>query len=303
MRVRYFPHTHVSDALADDLKRLFDEVAVIVASIEDPVPDGLTALGPSPEESERLSALLADWRRFSGLHQEGVATYAMGLGRRVDPLDELLTSQIKSELLRQVEGGPAEDEGDAAQTAARALLSLAAEYDLRSRDLQQDLAEIDKMQQELLDTLKGEVPELSDSPDLADQSGEVKMLKRLTAWATLFVGEEGACRDRVFVTDSREAIELVEEYGCPLKEVGVLRREHISADILEKLLAGEPLESVVGEGDVTGDGPVTVRIFITGSEHPYNVFNEFIQRANVSSVARRSEGIEINGNILFVLMG
>lgn len=303
MRVRYFPHTHVSDALADDLKRLFDEVAVIVASQEDPLPSGLTALGPSPEEAERLSALLADWRRFGGLHQEGVATYAMGLGRRVDPLDELLTSQIKSELLRQVEGGQAQGEGFAAQTAARALLSLAAEYDLRSRDLQQDLAEIDKMQQELLDTLKGEVPELSDSPGLEDQSGEVKMLKRLSAWATLFVGEEGACRDRVFVTDSREALELVEEYGCPLREVGVLQRDHLPCDILEKLLAGEPLESAVGQGDVTGDGPVTVRIFITGSEHPYNVFNEFIQGANVSSVKYQDKDTEITGNILFVLLG
>ncbi|BCS96589.1 hypothetical protein DSLASN_22210 [Desulfoluna limicola] len=302
MRVRYFPHTHVSDALADDLKHLFDEVAVIVASPDDPVPGGLTALGPSPEEARKLSALLADWRRFSGLHQEGVATYAMGLGRRVDPLDELLTSQIKSELLRQVEGGPAQDEGADAQTAARALLSLAAEYDLRSRELQRDLAEIDKMQQDLLDALKGDVPELTESPCLSETSGDVKMLKRLSAWSTLFVGEEGPCRDRVFVTDSREAIELVEEYGCSLEEVGVLRQGRLSGEILEKLLAGESLGSAVCVGDVTGDEPVTVRIFITGSEHPYNVFNGFIQGAGVSSVEYQGEDVEIKGNVLFVLL-
>lgn len=303
MRVRYFPHTHVSDVLADELNRLFDEVVVIVASQDDPIPEGVTVLGPSPEEARGLSAFLADWRRFGGLHQEGVATYAMGLGRRVDPLDELLASQIKSELLRQVEGGPVHDEGADAQLAARALLSLAVEYDLRSRDLEQDLAEIDKMQQELLDTLKGEVPELSGSPGLAGPSGEVKMLKRLSAWATLFVGEEGSCGDRVFVTDSREALELVEEYGCPLEEVGVLQKDRLTCGVLEKLLAGEPLESVVGQGDVTGDGPVTVRIFITGSEHPYNVFNEFIQGANVSPVKYQAQDIENTGNILFVLMG
>lgn len=300
MRARYFPHTHVSDALADVLNRLFEEVAVIIAAKDDQVPEGLTTLGPSPEEAQRLDVMLANWRHFGGLHQEGLSTYALGC--RVQPLDDLLTSQIKSELQRQVEGRPAREEGVDAETSARVLLSLAAEYDLRSRDLERDLAEIDKRQRDLLDTLKGEVSDLPESPVFTEQPGEVKMLKRLSAWATLFVGEGAPCGDRVFVTTSREALELVEEYGCPLEELGVFQGDRLSGSRLESLLAGTALALQVGEGAVNGDGPVTVRIFIACSEHPYNVFNGFIQGMNVCSVKYQGEDAEIDGNILFVLL-
>jgi hypothetical protein len=300
MRVRYFPHTHISGALADVLNRLFDEVAVITASKDDGVPEGITTLGPSPEEVQRLDVLLASWRHFGGLHQGELSTYA--LGHRVEPLDDLLTSQIKGELQRQVEGRPAHEEGGDAALSARALLSLAAEYDLRSRDLEQDLAAIDKKQQDLLDALKGEVSDLPELPVFTEQPGEVKMLRRLSAWATLFVGEGDPLGDRVFVTTSREALELVGEYGSPLEELGVFEGDRLSGELLGTLLAGTAHGLPVGEGAVGGDGPVTVRIFITGSEHPYNVFNGFIRGVNVCPVECQGKSSDIKGNILFVLL-
>ncbi|WP_300671171.1 hypothetical protein [Desulfoluna sp.] len=299
MRVRFFPHTHVSDATSDVLRRLFDEVAVIVPSNEDPVPEGLTALVPTPDETEKFKGLLAVWRQFGGLHQEALVTYALGRGRRVEPLDDLLTSQIKSELQRQVKGGAKVDPEADPLTVARALLSLAAEYDLRHRELNLDLARIDKKQQDLLGDLKGEVPDFPEQAVLGDEGGDVRMLKRLSAWATLFVGEAAACPDCVFVTESREALELVEEYGAPLEELGRFRGEQLGSGFLENILGGD---GVAQRGTVAPDGTVTVRIFITRREHPYNVFNKFISGTNVFSANYTAQPSEINGNVLFLLL-
>jgi len=293
----------VPDAVAEVLKHLFDEVAVIKASSDDPVPEGFTALGPSPEEESRLSALLADWRQFSGIHQEGVSTYGRGLGRRVAPLDDLLTSQIKSELQRQVKGEPARDEGADAATAARALLGLAAEYDLRSRDLARDMARIEAMQRDLIDTLKGEVRDAPEVPVVVVPAGEVKMLRRLSAWATLFTREDESSPDRLFVTTSREALDLVEEYGGPsFEELGVFHGERLNSELLAKLLAGDAVDAVAVKGAVKGDGIVTVRICIARGEHPYDLFNRFTYGVHVSPVGRIVQHPETINNTLFLLV-
>ncbi|VVS94739.1 hypothetical protein [Desulfoluna spongiiphila] len=303
MRVRYFPHTHMSDAVADVLTHLFEDVVVTKASSHDPVPEGVTALGPSSEEEARLSALLADWRRFSGIHGEDAATYARGLGQRVDPVDEMLTTQIKSELQRQVKGDPVRDEGTDAATTARALLSLAAEYDLRNRDLDRDLARIDAMQQSILDTLKGEAMEVPEVPAPDEASGEVKMMRRLSAWATLFTGEGDICPDRLFVTTSREALELVEEHGCAsLEELGVFGGERLDSVLLAALLAGDASGASLKKGADAGGGPVTVRICIARGEHPYALFNRFACGTNVSPGVPSVQPSKIKENILFVLV-
>lgn len=302
MRARYFPHTHVPAAVADVLRRLFDEVAVTVAAGDDPVPEGFTALGPSAEEDQRLRGLLADWRHFSGLHGEGLSAYAMGMGRGVDPLDDQLTSQIKGELERRVAGGPTQDVGADAATAARALLSLAAEHDLRTRDLDLDMARIERMQQELLDGLRGEVEDLPEIPVVAESVGELRMLKRLSAWATLFVGEGEPCIDRVFVTTSREALELVAEHGASLEPLGVTPVGRFTGEHLASLLSGAPLSGTVGEAHGESGGPVTVRIFIVRREHPYNVYNGFVSGASVYPVKYQGQDPEINDNVLFVLV-
>ena len=302
MRVRYFPHTHASNSMARQLSRMFEEVAVIVASSEDPVPQGLTAIGPSEAESVHLTALLAQWRSFSGLHQEGLATYASRLGGRVDPLDGFQTSQIKEELMRQVEGRVRDETCDEKAITARALLSFAVEHDLRCDDLNRDLERIQRMQDTLLDTMKGEVPEWVSPPAMEEDPGEVKMFKRLAAWATLFVGEGDSCRDRVFVTKSHEALALLEEYGCPLKELGAFSKSRLSNEFLAALLSGVSLESILERAENLGEEPVRVRIFIAYGEHPYNLFNEFNQGVKVSPDAVRGEDVEIEENTLFVLL-
>ncbi|VFQ46012.1 hypothetical protein [Desulfoluna butyratoxydans] len=302
MRVRYFPHTHMSDAVAQALMKLFDEVVITKASTADPAPEGVTALGPSPEEEARLGALLADWRRFSGLHGEGVATYARGMGQRVDPLDELLASQIKCELQRQIKGDAARNEGADAVTTARALLSLAAEYDLRRRDLDDDLSRIEARQQALLDTLKGEVAELPEAAPHGEAAGEVKMMRRLSAWATLFTAEGEACPDRFFVTTSREALALVAEHGgLVLEELGVLRGGDLGRGNLESLLAGGPSVGSPETGSDDGGVPVTFTICIARGEHPYNLFNRFARGTNVSLKGQDVQGSEIKEDMVFVL--
>lgn len=302
MRVRYFPHTHMSDAVAQVLTPLFDEVVITKASTADPVPDGVTALGPSPEEEARLGALLADWRQFSGLHGEGLATYARGLGQRVDPLDELLASQIKCELQRQIKGDTARNEGADAVTTARALLSLAAEYDLRHRDLDDDLCRIDARQQALLDTLKGEVADLPEAESCGEAAGEVKMMQRLSAWGSLFTAEGEASPDRLFVTTSREALDLVAEHGgIALEELGVLRGVGLRRESLEALFAGDPSGVPLETGSDDGGVPVTFTICIARGEHPYNLFNRFARGTNVSLQNRTVQGSEIKEDIVFVL--
>lgn len=303
MRVRLFPYTHVSDAVARGLTRLFDEVTVIRAAGDDPVPSGMTALAPTADEDRRLGALLADWRRFSGLHREGLATYAPGLGRRVDPVDEMLTSQIKSELQRQVKGGPARDEGADSALSARALLSLAAEYDLRCQDLNRELDRIDTMQQALWGSLKGEAPVEAGPLGPGGPEGEVKMEKRLAAWAALFVAEGAARPDRVFVTTSREALALVAEHGVILEELGVFQGAHLGGEYLEALLTGTGAETPVALRGAAGEGGVTVRIFIARREHPYSVFNRFTCETSVFAVKHKEQHFETNENILFVLVG
>ncbi len=302
MRVRYFPHTYISDDFAHLLSRLFDEVAVTVASDEDPLPSEVTTLGPSPETAKRLIPFLAEWRQFSGLHQEGLSNYASQVGRRVDPVDEFLTTQIKSELMRKVAGHVPEDRRDDAFLKARAFLSLAVEYDMRCDDLNRDLARIDEMQGAFLGALKGELPPSPQPPHADDASGEIKMLERLVAWSTLFVEEGGTSHDRVFVTESREAIDLLEEYGCPLEALDLFSGHRFSRESLKKWLEGSPLDPVERSADDGVCDAVTARIFIIRREHPYNLFNEFIQGVRRTSFGFSREVAEIEGNILFVLI-
>ncbi|MCG8472050.1 MAG: hypothetical protein MI742_09355 [Desulfobacterales bacterium] len=294
MRVRYFPYTRLSEPMASQVTEIFEEVTLITTSLDTPLPNGVCGVAPPSDEAQRQDELLAGWRQYSGLHGAGVTTYALGGCRHFDPLNEQLTTQIKSELLRQVEG-ESSTEPDRPM-AARVFLALAEELDVQSQELRAELEKIEGAEQGLFDALKGEIdPPGSTFIKEGAEADDVGMAKRLSAWSALFVNEPGAFEDRVFATHSREAFELVEEFCGGLKLLGRYHGIRLDTSALSSLLEGCPLVE-------DGEAAVCARIYIAEGEHPFKVFHKFADTFSSDGGGSGFQPIETKSNFIVVLL-
>ncbi|MDM8525524.1 hypothetical protein QUF80_19315 [Desulfococcaceae bacterium HSG8] len=226
MKPIYFPFTYISEPVAEILASCFRQTVIYQPSSRK-IPDimrkwedaGIIDIRvPVTGDEEKLDAIIRDYRNWANLHQgNDLSLFKIRAG--AVPFFEEMPSQIRDDIRRGGETKASPEKPDPLFNA-RIFLCIAQEFDMQNREINNDLASFEKMEQELMKNLKGEDLQSgiqhSDLGFPADDPGNYMPEERLKAWGYL-MGHDLEKSD-IFVTASRSVFEsLTDNAPDPLK--------------------------------------------------------------------------------------
>jgi hypothetical protein len=176
--------------------------------------EGLLDVQTPKSDQGNISAMLRNYQTWAANHQGGDISAYKVEPHKIPFFDDTSIAQIKKDIRAAGTG----DEADPDLTAsdlllqARLFLQMAQGFDEQSFDIARNLRDQAEKERGLFDGLRGEdalppVPNQSGPESISDNSLNYMLDDRLGAWTRVMFSCD--IIDNMFITNSREAIELV----------------------------------------------------------------------------------------------
>jgi hypothetical protein len=293
-----FPFSWISPAQLSALEAFSVRPVVLAPSEGKIAPDLLkwqTAgrieiMVPIRGDDDRLERFLREYRSWADAHRGTDISLARILEGAIPFFDDSHVARIRSEI-RRGRSGPGEVAGsDQRLTRARLFLVMAQEYDRQSREIEQDLENLQGLETAMFTELhEGRRPpglKGLDAPAAAFDSGRFMTEERIRAWCRLYLASgPGEAAARMFVTPSRAVLEAVLE-AAPDPETVKSAAVDDGGSIdgaAEALAAGRSVPELPHSG-----GPKIGLFFISGMD-PVRLFTRFLKKAEPDATADRPE--------------
>ena len=232
MKPIYFPFTCISDLSAETISAIFGQTIVYLPSSKN-LPEMMQELVkreaidiriPVKKDESKLNAALKDYKSWLNLHlgdKRGMTAFFKTHADKIPFFDDTITAQIRADIRKKLQPKQPETKPDPL-FKARIFLCIAQEFDAQNWEINQKLFMVDKMQQNLIENIKGEIdssyienaennlhesdePE-SYEPESYDQ-GAYMTAERIKAWALLMQHDHHG--SGLFITDSKSAFEYL----------------------------------------------------------------------------------------------
>ncbi|MBU4345629.1 MAG: hypothetical protein L6247_04395 [Desulfobacteraceae bacterium] len=225
MKPIYFPFTCIFDLSAEMISAIFGQTVIYRPSSNNP-PEMMQELAkrgainirmPVKKDENKLNAILKDYKSWLNLHlgdKRGMTLFFKTHADKIPFFDDTFTAQIRADIRKNTQQKQPEIKPDPLFNA-RIFLCIAQEFDTQNWEINQKLFMVDKMQQNLIENIKGEIdssyienaennlPE-SYEPESYDQ-GAYMTAERIKAWALLMQHDQQ--ESGLFITNSSSAFE------------------------------------------------------------------------------------------------
>ncbi|OQY60328.1 MAG: hypothetical protein B6245_01955 [Desulfobacteraceae bacterium 4572_88] len=219
MKAVYFPFTYISEAIVGAMASCFGQTVVYSPSSRD-IPEEMRKLQengvldiriPVKDDDDRVEAVIRDYRAWAELHQgRGIGAFLKSHGDAIPFFDDTSVAQIRADIRKSGKEKEPEQKPDPFFNA-RVFLRMAQEFDLKNREIDDDLVSFEKMEQNLMKELKGEaLSRDSQNPKsrvLMGDPGNYMSVERIRAWASLMRHEPE--ESGLFITSSASAFETL----------------------------------------------------------------------------------------------
>jgi hypothetical protein len=237
MKPVYFPFTCISDLSGEIIPAIFGQIVLYRPSSQNlsetmqklAKREALDIRIPVKKDESKLNAALKDYKSWLNLHlgdKRGMTAFFKTYADTIPFFDDTITAQIRADIKKKTQQKQPETKPDPLFNA-RIFLHIAQEFDTQNWEINQKLFLVDKMQQNLIENIKGEIdssyienaennlpgsyepesyePE-SYEPESYDQ-GAYMTAERITAWALLMQHDQQG--SGLFITDSKSAFEYL----------------------------------------------------------------------------------------------
>ncbi len=242
MKPIYFPFTCISDLSGEIIPAIFGQIVLYRPSSQNlsetiqklAKREALNIRIPVKKDESKLNAALKDYKSWLNLHlgdKRGMTAFFKTYADTIPFFDDTITAQIRADIKKKTQHKQPETKPDPLFNA-RIFLAIAQEFDAQNLEINQKLFLVDKMQQNLIENIKGEIdssyienagndlPESCEPKSYEPESYEPKSYEpksydqgaymtaeRITAWALLMQHDQQG--SGLFITDSRSAFEYL----------------------------------------------------------------------------------------------
>lgn len=245
---------------------------------------------PVRGDGDRMERLLREYRGWADAHRGSDISLSRILEGGVPFFDDSHVARIRSEIRRGRPSGGDAAGPDQRLTRARLFLMMAQEYDRQSREIAQDLENLQGLETAMFSELhEGRRPAGTmglDVPATGLDSGRFMTEERMRAWSRLYLAAGPAeTSEMMFVTPSRDALEAVLDVAPDPERVRSAAVD-VGASIeaaVEALTAGRSVPA----GTLT-EGPKMAFSFISETG-PVRLFTRFLKTPEPEAKADRHE--------------
>jgi len=230
MKPIYFPFTCIFDLSAEIISAIFGQTVIYSPSSNNP-PEMMQELAkrgvidiriPVKKDENKLNAILKDHKSWLNLHlgdKRGMTAFFKTHADKIPFFDDTITAQIRADIKKKTQQKQPEPKPDPLFNA-RIFLHIAQEFDTQNWEINQKLFLVDKMQQNLIENIKGEIDSsyienaennlpnnLPNNLLRAYDPGAYMTADRIKAWALLMQHDQQ--ESGLFITDSKSAFEYL----------------------------------------------------------------------------------------------
>jgi hypothetical protein len=219
MKPIYFPFTFIPESVAKALAACFGQTTVYQISgakipddMQNLVEDGILDIRmPMPINGELLDKIHKDYRAWIDTHQGTEITFLKTMANKIPFFNKDAPSQIRAELKNTIRRNPAQEKPDPLFNAGL-FLHMAQEYDFQNERLSRDLRDIDTMEADIIEDLKGEEEDVPvhtvkhKAIEIKDP-GRYMTAERIAAWASFMLKDSQ--RYGLFLTTSRAVVDHI----------------------------------------------------------------------------------------------
>jgi hypothetical protein len=219
MKPIYFPFTYIPESVGKALAACFGQTTVYQIS-DAKIPDDMQSLVqdgildirmPMPINGKLLDKIHKDYRAWIDTHQGTEITFLKTMAHKIPFLNKDAPSQIRAELKNTIRQIPAREKPDPLFNAGL-FLHMAQEYDFQNERLSRDLRDIDSMEADFIEDLKGEAEGVQagimkhKAIEIKDP-GRYMTAERIAAWASFMLKDSQ--RYGLLITSSRAVVDHI----------------------------------------------------------------------------------------------
>ncbi|MDI6686900.1 MAG: hypothetical protein QME06_01635 [Desulfobacterales bacterium] len=222
MKPIYFPFTCIFDLSAEMISAIFGQPAVYCPSSKN-LPETMQELAktevidiriPAKNDENKLDAILKEYQSWLNLHlgdKRGMTSFFKTHADKIPFFNDTFTAQIKADIRKKLQQKQPEIKPDPLFNA-RIFLSIAQEFDDQNWEINQKLFMVDKMQQDIIENIKGEfedsfVKNAENSLPESYDPGAYMTAERIKAWVLLM--QHDPQESGLFITNSSSAFEYL----------------------------------------------------------------------------------------------
>jgi len=303
MKPIYFPFTCIFDLSAEMISAIFGQPVVYRPSSKN-LPEIMQELAkteaidiriPVKNDENKLNAILKEYKSWLNLHigdKRGMTSFFKTHADKIPFFDDTFTTQIKTDIRKKLQQKQPEIKLDPLFNA-KIFLAIAQEFDAQNWEINQKLFMVDKMQQDLIENIKGEID--SSFVENAENSlpesydpGAYMTVNRIKAWALLM--QHDPQETGLFITNSSSAFEylidkasrteiIVSFDSIPLQKNSVEKTDKWRDDFMKQLeiIARNPwpisIDKIAGPCFAkNSDAKVSLTLAIVPGKTPHEFF-------------------------------
>ncbi|MEA3429031.1 MAG: hypothetical protein U9Q84_07480, partial [Thermodesulfobacteriota bacterium] len=169
---------------------------------------------PIKKDENKLDVILKEHKSWLNLHlgdKRGMTAFFKTHANKISFFDDTITAQIRADIKKKTQQKQPETKPDPFFNA-RIFLQIAQEFDAQNREINQKLFMVDKMQQNLIENIKGEIDSShienaeNNLPEPYDQ-GAYMTAYRIKAWALLM--QQDQQQSGLFITNSSSVFDYL----------------------------------------------------------------------------------------------
>ena len=222
MKPIYFPFTCISDLSGEIIPAIFGQIVLYRPSSQNlsetmeklAKREALDIQIPVKKDESKLNAALKDYKSWLNLHlgdKRGMTAFFKTYADKIPFFDDTITAQIRADIRKKRPQKQPATKPDPLFNA-RIFLHIAQEFDTQNWEINQKLFMVDKMQQTLIENIKGEID--SSYIENAENNlhepydpGTYMTVERIKAWDLLMQHDQQG--SGLFITDSKSAFEYL----------------------------------------------------------------------------------------------
>jgi len=221
MKPVFFPFTYISRPVAETLSNLFGKIVVyqpshqkLPESMEELSQNGMLDIRvPVIKDKNIVDAMLKECTAWINLHQGNKGMIKAFFKTHKDTIpffNDSLTPQIKADIRKRSQGNQQEIKPDSL-LGAILFLHIAQEFDIQNREINQGFLDVEKMEQNLFENLKGENEFAQTTAGInrliAGDPGDYMTKDRIKAWSLIMQYDHDI--SGLFITNSRAAFDYL----------------------------------------------------------------------------------------------
>lgn len=222
MKPIYLPFTCISDLSGEIIPAIFGQIVLYRPSsqnLSEPMEElakreALDIRIPVKKDESKLNAVLKDYKSWLNLHlgdKRGMTAFFKTHADKIPFFDDTITAQIRADIRKKRPQKQPETKPDPLFNA-RIFLHIAQEFDTQNWEITQKLFMVDKMQQTLIENIKGKIDSsyIENTENNLHESydpGTYMTVERIKAWDLLMQHDQQG--SGLFITDSKSAFEYL----------------------------------------------------------------------------------------------